>query len=130
MSLESKNLRCPYCGGEIHRSINQGGIENHVCKSCRHEFFVEQGYSLETLFCLNSFRNEVINLLYAKIAGGKNKESNPGKTIKNVLKNTYNNVVASLIKTPCLQSPEPHTLRMDLNTIPPLRQRKLQNLCF
>ena len=73
MSTENQILKCPYCGGEIQHSPNQGGVEKHTCKNCGYEFYVENENSKEKLFALNSFRNEVINLLHAKIDGGKEK---------------------------------------------------------
>ena len=71
MITENQNLRCPYCGGDFDHSLNQGGIEKHTCKNCGYVFYVESEASKEKLFALNAFRNEVINLLHAKIEGGK-----------------------------------------------------------
>ena len=71
MSTENQILRCPYCGGEFDHSLNQGGIEKHTCKNCGYVFYAENETSKEKLFALNAFRNEVINLLHAKIEGGK-----------------------------------------------------------
>ena len=71
MSIESQILRCPYCGGDFDHSPNQGGIEKHTCKNCGYVIYIENEASKEKLFALNAFRNEVINLLHAKIDGGK-----------------------------------------------------------
>jgi len=67
VSLES----CPYCGGVFEKSKNQSGYEKHKCKNCGYEFYLENEKAVEKLFALNSFRNEVINLLHAKVDGGK-----------------------------------------------------------
>ncbi len=81
MNTENQILQCPYCGGEIQHSPNQGGIEKHNCVNCGYEFYIENENSREKMFALNAFRNEVINLLHAKIDGGK------AENIKNWKKN-------------------------------------------
>ena len=62
---------CPYCGGEWKDPVNQGGIEKWECRNCGYQFLVSNPDSKENLFALNSFRNEVINLLLAKVNGGR-----------------------------------------------------------
>ena len=62
---------CPYCGGDIRVSKNQGGLESHKCVNCGYEIFVENEHSLNKLYALNAFNNDAINLLLKKIDGGK-----------------------------------------------------------
>ena len=71
MSIENQMPSCPYCGGEFEKSPNQGGYEKHKCKNCGYEFYNENEKSIEKLYSLNAFCNEVIQLLHAKIDGGK-----------------------------------------------------------
>ncbi len=85
MSIESQILRCPYCGGDFDHSPNQGGIEKHTCKNCGYVIYIENESSKEKLFALNAFRNEVINLLHAKIDGGKSERIANWKRHENTL---------------------------------------------
>ncbi len=71
MSLDIQSLSCPRCGGSFRKSPNQGGYETHTCINCGHTVILENEHSLEKLFALNAFRNEVIKLLKAKFDGGK-----------------------------------------------------------
>lgn len=71
MSIENQMPCCPYCGGNFEKSLNQGGYEKHRCKNCGYEFYIENEKSIEKLYALNAFCSEVIQLLHAKIDGGK-----------------------------------------------------------
>lgn len=71
MKYNVTDLSCPRCGGLFERSANQGGYESHKCKNCGYTVVVENEHSLEKLFALNAFRNEVIKLLKQKFDGGK-----------------------------------------------------------
>lgn len=65
------DFRCPYCGGVLEDSPNQGGYEELKCENCGHVFYVEDEKSRKKLFSLHAFQNTVINLLHAKTDGGK-----------------------------------------------------------
>ena len=62
---------CPYCGGSVETSRNEGGFEIHKCKSCGYEIILENENSYNEMYARNAFINEVIRLLGAKVDGGK-----------------------------------------------------------
>ena len=62
---------CPYCGGSVEVSRNEGGFEIHKCKSCGYEIILENENSYNEMYARNAFINEVIRLLGAKVDGGK-----------------------------------------------------------
>ena len=53
------------------KTPNLDGYEKWRCRSCGHEFFVENEHSLSRLFALNAFKNKVIDLLHRKSDGNK-----------------------------------------------------------
>ena len=62
---------CPYCGGDVRISQNQGGFEIHKCSNCGYEVVVENENSLNKLYARSAFSSEVIRLLTEKVDGGK-----------------------------------------------------------